>query len=108
MNNMGAITREEAEAFATHALEELCLGWKMKWTKCSGGICLKKSREIHIPERMIGQYPWVAKEYVLHEAAHIFTDDKVHGEDFYKSYIALLGRFMLVDRGLQSRQSMLK
>ena len=92
---MGAITREEAETFAAHVLEELCLVWKMKWTKCSGGICLKKSGEILIPERMIGQCPWVAKEYVLHEVAHIFTDDNAHGEEFYKSYIALLRRFML-------------
>ena len=92
---MGAITREDAGVFAAHGLEELRLDWKMKWTKCSSGICLKKSREILIPERMIGQYPWAAKEYVLHEAAHIFTDDNVHGEEFYKSYIALLRRFML-------------
>lgn len=95
MNNMGAITRVKAKIFASHVLEALHLDWEMKWTKCDGGICLKKSREILIPERMIGQYPWVAKEYVLHEAAHIFTDDNGHGEEFYKSYIALLRRFML-------------
>jgi hypothetical protein len=96
---MGAITREEAVAFAAHVLEELCLDWAMKWTKCDGGICLKKSREILIPERMIGQYPWVAKEYVLHETAHIFTDDKQHGEEFYKVYVDLLRRFMLLSAG---------
>ena len=92
---MGTNTREKAGTFAAHVLEELCLDWTMKWTKCDGGICLKKSREILIPERMIGQYPWVVKEYILHEVAHIFTDDKVHGDEFYKSYIALLMRFML-------------
>ncbi len=92
---MGAITKEEVEAFGTHVLESLCPHWVVKWTKCDGGICLKKSREILIPERMIGQYPWVAKEYALHEIAHIFTNDNGHGEEFYKSYIALLRRFML-------------
>lgn len=91
-DNMGAITKEEAEAFASHVLEEL--HWAMKWTKCNGGICLKKSREILIPERMIGQCPWVAKEYVLHEAAHIFTDDNVHGEEFYKQYARLVSKYL--------------
>ena len=92
---MGAITREEVETFATHVLKELRLDWRMGWTIAQPGICLKKSKEILIPRTMIGQYPWVAKEYVLHETAHIFTDDKVHGEEFYKSYIVLLRRFML-------------
>ena len=96
---MGAITKEEAEAFATNVLEELRLDWKMKWTRAEPGICLKKSHEILIPESMIGEYPWVAKEYVLHETTHIFTDDKWHGEEFYKVYVALLRRFMLSSAG---------
>ena len=97
MNNMGAITREEAEAFAAHVLQELHLEWKMKWTSAHPGICLKKSQEILIPKSMIGQYPWMAKEYVLHETAHIFTSG--HEGKFYKSYIALLRRF-IVDGGI--------
>lgn len=96
---MGAITREEAETFAADVLEELELDWKMKWTKCDGGICLKDCQEILIPERMIGQYPWQTKEYVLHETAHIFTDDNQHGEEFYKLYVVLLVRFMLSSAG---------
>jgi len=95
LNNMGAITREEVEAFADYVLKELCPDWKMEWTKCDGGICLKKYKEILIPERMIGQYPWVAKEYVLHETTHIFTNDNQHGEEFYKVYVLLLRRFMV-------------
>ena len=95
MSNMGAITKEQAEAFATHVLEELCLNWKMKWTRAQPGICLKKSQEILIPKSMIGQYPWMAKEYVLHETTHIFTDDNRHGEEFYKLYVVLLRRFMV-------------
>ncbi len=97
LNNMGAATREETTGFAVHVLEEVCPDWTMKWTKCDGGICLKRSLEILIPERMIGQYPWIAKEYVLHETAHIFTDDNQHGVEFYREYVALLDRFM-VDR----------
>lgn len=100
MNNMGAITKEETEAFATHVLEELCPDWKMKWTRAQPGICLKKSQEILIPKSMIGKYPWQAKEYVLHETTHIFTDDNRHGEEFYKLYIALLRRFMLSSTGI--------
>ena len=101
MNNMGAITREEAGVFAAHVLKELRLDWKMKWTKAEPGICLKKSQEILIPESMIGQYPWQVKEYVLHETAHIFTDDNRHGEEVYKVYIVLLRRFMLSLAGTQ-------
>ncbi len=99
MNNMGAITKEEAESFGAHVLKSLCLDWKMKWTRAQPGICLKKSREILIPESMIGEYPWVAKEYVLHETTHIFTDDTRHGDEFYKLYIDLLRRFMLSSAG---------
>ncbi len=92
---MGAITKEEVEAFAAHVLKELHLNWKMEWTSCSSGICLKRSQEILIPKRMIGQYPWRAKEYILHETTHIFTDDNGHGEEFYKWYIFLLRMFMV-------------
>lgn len=95
MNNMGAITREETEAFAAHVLKELRLDWKMKWTRAQPGICLKKSQEILIPKSMVGQYPWMAKEYVLHEITHIFTDDNRHGEEFYKLYVVLLRKFMV-------------
>ena len=96
LGNMGAITKKEVEAFATYVLGELYLDWKMKWTIAQPGICLKKSQQILIPKNIIGQYPWDAKEYILHETAHIFTDDNQHGEEFYKSYIALLRRFMII------------
>lgn len=93
MSNIGAVTKEEVEAFAANVLKKLYPDWKMKWTTAQPGICLKRSKEILIPESMIGQYPWMAKEYVLHETAHISTNG--HGEEFYKSYIALLRRFMV-------------
>ena len=94
---MGAITKEDVEAFAAQVLKELRLDdWKMEWTKNSSGICLKCFREILIPERVVGQYPWEAKEYVLHETAHIFTDDHRHGAGFYRVYVALLNQFMVM------------
>ncbi len=90
---MGAVTRKEVEAFAAHVLEEVAPAWVMEWTECSGGICIEKTNVIHIPERMIGKYPWEAKEYVLHEATHISTNG--HGQEFYEVYAGLLRRFMV-------------
>jgi len=93
---MGAISQAEVEKFAAYVIRTLGLdGWRMEWTRAQPGICLKKSQEILIPKSMIGQYPWQAKEYVLHETAHIFTNDKMHGCDFFREYIALLNKFMV-------------
>lgn len=96
INNMGSMTREEMEVFAAQALKEFP-GWKMKWTVTKPGICLHKSKQILIPDTVIGQYPWMAKEYILHEVAHIKTwpRDMQHGEEFYREYILLLNIFML-------------
>ena len=96
LRNMGAITKEQIENFSEDVLRTLRQEqWHMEWTACSGGLCLKKSKEILIPERMIGEYPWGAKEYVLHEIAHIFTEDNFHGSDFYAGYVRLLSQFMV-------------
>ena len=106
--NNGAITKEEIEEFAKYVLGHLiyiALGlrkdmvftylenWKMKWTTASPSICMKDRKIIFIEERYIGKYPWVAKENILHEIAHVFTDG--HGTEFYRVYIKLLSDFML-------------
>lgn len=92
---MGAVTKQEIEDFAFAVLYREFPDYKMKWTR-GGGICIRKSKIIYIDKRFIGKYPWVAKEHILHECAHIKTvDDMVHGEDFYKEYIRLLKLFMI-------------
>ncbi len=94
-NNMGAITKEEIEEFAKRVLGLYGLkDWKMEWTTASPSICMKDRKIIFIEERYIGKYPWDAKENILHEIAHIFTDDMVHGMRFYIYYIRLLNIFM--------------
>ena len=93
-NNMGAVSQSEVEKFAAQVLRELDLdGWRMEWTR-AGDLCEKTRHIVFIDKRWIGRYPWQAKEAVLHEAAHIFTDDKFHAVGFYKEYIDLLERFM--------------
>lgn len=95
-NNMGAIAQAEIEKFAVHVIRELDLdGWRMMWTT-AGDICMKDRHIIFIDKRWVGKYPWQAKEVVLHEVAHIFTDDKQHGLGFYREYIELLEKFMAV------------
>lgn len=93
MNNMGAATRQEIEKFAEKALKNFP-GWEMQWTT-AGSICIRERKIIFIDERFIGKYPWEAKERVLHECSHINTEDRVHGEEFYREYIKLLKKFML-------------
>lgn len=95
---MGAISKKGVEDFSKGVFTSLLLGeWSMRWTTCNGGLCLRKGKRILIPERMIGQYPWAAKEYVLHEVAHIFTADRFHGSDFYAHYVRLVRRFMVLE-----------
>jgi len=94
LDNMGAITRKEMEDFAKLVLKDF-LGWKMKWSTC-GGICIHKTKTIHIDERYIGVVVWEAKEHILHESAHIKTYPKdLHGRYFYKEYVRLLKKFMV-------------
>jgi len=96
-NNMGAITQAEIEKFAALVIRELNLdGWRMEWTRASPSICEKNRQIIFIDKTWIGRYPWEAKEVVLHEVAHIFTDDKFHGLGFYREYIELLEKFMAI------------
>ena len=94
-SNMGAVSQAEVEKFAVYVIRELNLdGWRMEWTR-AGDLCEKNRHIIFIDKRWIGKYPWQAKEDVLHEVTHIFTEDKGHGSDFYREYIALLNRFLV-------------
>jgi len=95
-NNMGCMSQAEIEKFAAQVIRELNLdGWQMEWTG-GGSMCEKSRHIIFIDKRWINKYPWQAKENVLHEIAHIFTEDKLHGLGFYREYIDLLERFMAV------------
>lgn len=100
ISNMGNITRRELEAFASQVLKALDLeDWRIEWTTdCS--ICIRERKlillQVHtIRFRIFRGYPWQAKEAVLHEIAHIFTDDRFHSQGFYTEYIKLLVRFMV-------------
>ena len=82
------------ENFATRVLSKLGLtDWQMEWTKCSGGECIDDMKMFTIPVRMIGM-GFQAREYVLHEIAHIFIEGVWHGRKFYEQYTKLLTRFM--------------
>lgn len=96
VNNMGSIKRSEVAKFASKVIKALDLDdWEMQWSKTEPSICLREQKVILIRRAVIEQYPWQAKEEVLHEIAHIFTPDRVHGENFYREYILLLERFMV-------------
>ena len=90
--NMGAVTKAEVEDFAHHALAVAAPTAVMEWTPASPSICL--GNKILIREDLVGQYPWQAKEEVLHEMAHL-NGLSGHGMAFYEVYIALLKQFMV-------------
>jgi len=93
---MGPAIKSEVETFAQEVFEreQLC-GWQVAWTKCNAGLCQRKVKTILLPERIIGIYKWEAKEYVLHEVAHIRTEaDNMHGTEFFAEFARLVQRFM--------------
>lgn len=96
-NNMGIMTREEFKLFSTKVFYSLHLASQMRWTNAGDIMILP---DIYIDERHIGQYPWRAKEIILHEIAHIDTwpEDSGHGEVFYTKYVELLTKFMCFQR----------
>jgi predicted metal-dependent hydrolase len=98
---MGAATEEEVEEFAQAVFnaEELFNEWRFRWTSAKPGVCVLKTKTIFIPQTIIGDYPWQAKEYVLHEMAHIRTLDKErgHGPVFYQEYARLVLRHMVTE-----------
>lgn len=102
MNNMGNIKRLDLQEFGLQVLKALCLeDWRIEWTT-DGSICIRDMKliliQVHnVRFRLYHGYPWQAKEAILHEIAHVFTDDRFHSEGFYMEYIKLLVRFMVVD-----------
>lgn len=103
MDNMGNISRLDAEAFAFTVLKELGLDdWKLEWVT-DGSACIidMKLLLLHVPNhrslkfRIYAGYPWEVKEDILHEIAHIFSPCNTHGRDFYLEYIKLLTKFMV-------------
>lgn len=103
VNNMGAISQAEVEKFVACVMRTLDLdGWRMEWTGC-GDLCEKNRHIIFIDKAVIGKCPWQAKERVLHETAHIFTDDKFHSSSFYREYVHLLNTFMVIGRNKKEK-----
>lgn len=92
-NNIGCMSKSEIEDFATMVLEECGYPYTMKWTT-AGDIVIEPF--IYIDERHIDEYPYMVKERVLHEVAHIDThpQDDRHGELFHRRYAELVNRFL--------------
>jgi len=92
-NNIGCMSKIEIENFATMVLKECGYPHRMKWTT-AGDIVIGEI--IYIDERHIDEYPYMVKERVLHEIAHIDTwpQDDRHGELFHRSLAELINRFM--------------
>ena len=96
MNLNGPADRKDVEAFAAQVLAEYD-GWVQDWTASEGGHCERRRRFIFLPERLIHGGPeWEAREYVLHEVAHIESGEAGdgHGSAFYEAYVGLLKRWM--------------
>ena len=87
------MSRKQIADFAATVLKECGYPHKMKWTT-AGDILI--GDKIYIDERHINDYPYKAKERVLHEISHIDTypQDQVHGELFHKRLAELINRFM--------------
>ncbi len=92
-NNMGCMSKLEIEDFARIVLQECGYACTMKWTT-AGDILIGDT--IFIDESHIDEYPWQAKQVVLHEIAHIDTwpQDDRHGELFHRRYAELVLRFL--------------
>ncbi len=92
-NNIGCMSKSEIENFAAMVLRECCYDYTMKWT-IAGDILIGEI--IYIDERHINEYPYMAKERVLHEVAHIDTwpEDDRHGEIFHTRLAELIEQFM--------------
>lgn len=97
MSNMGCMTKKQIQLFAAEVLKEFP-GWTMEFSIAAPDFCARESKVIYIYRDCINAYPWQAKERVLHEAAHIETEeDCFHSGLFYREYIRLLFRHMLGD-----------
>ena len=92
-NNIGCMSKSEIEGFAAMVLRQCGCSYTMKWTT-AGDIVIKPF--IYIDERHINEYPYIVKERVLHEVAHIDTwpQDDRHGEIFHSRLAELIEQFM--------------
>ena len=92
-NNMGCMSKSEIEDFAAMVLRECGYPHRMEWST-AGDILIGEI--IYIDERHIDEYPYMAKERVLHEVAHIGTwpQDDRHGEIFHTRLAELIKQFM--------------
>ena len=95
LSNMGSFSKKESEDFFKKVAKELKIDYKMEWGSVGDGICLKEKKTIYLGSRIIGEYPWRAKEHILHEITHAACDDDYHAKAFYKRYSELLQRFMV-------------
>ena len=87
------MSKSAIEDFAAMVLRECSYHHQMKWTT-AGDILIGKI--IYIDESHIDDYPYMAKERVLHEIAHIDThpQDDRHGEIFHTRLAELIEQFM--------------
>ncbi len=92
-NNMGCIGKLEIEDFACMVLRECGYAYAMEWTTAGD---IMTGTAVYIDETHIGEYPWMAKQVVLHEIAHIDTwpQDDRHGELFHRRYAELVMQFL--------------
>ncbi len=92
-NNIGCMSKVQIENFAAMVLQQCGYLYTMKWT-AAGDIMIEPF--IYIDERHIDEYPYIVKERVLHEIAHIDThpQDDRHGEIFHRKYAELVNRFL--------------
>lgn len=81
------------EDFANKVLKECGYPHRMEWTT-AGDIVIGEI--IYIDESHINEYPYMVKERVLHEVAHIDTwpEDDRHGEIFHTRLAELIEQFM--------------
>ena len=92
-NNIGCMSKSEIEDFTTMVLRECNYPHQMEWTT-AGDILIGKI--IYIDKRHINEYPYMVKERVLHEVAHIdaHPQDDRHGEIFHARLVELINKFM--------------
>ena len=92
-SNIGCMSKSQIEDFAKKVLEGCDYPYTMKWTM-AGDIMIEPY--IYIDESHINEYPYMAKERVLHEIAHIDTwpEDDWHGEIFHTRLAELIEQFM--------------
>ncbi len=92
-NNMGNMDAIDARDFFWAVSDELGLGGNFGFgITTAGSICI--GDKILIDERDLN-YPWFAKQLILHEIAHHLTpNDNTHGTRFHKVYSELVNKFL--------------